>query len=517
MSAEVVVTPLPGADGLSAAAIPSESILVKRKTLVRNIALLFGSQAASWSFALVWTLVVPRLLGPAVMGQLVIAWAITGVVGTIVGLGVTTLVTKDVARRPENASALVGAALWTRIVVIAPAVMLVLIYVFVVGFDNTQTLVILIASGVMVVNLFGGVLIAALTGLEKMQYVAYNRLFTAGLGAILGIALVLAGFRAIGVVALTLFLSATLLYLSFHWSRRHFRVTLTPNLPLIRRLIVDGLPLWIGAMVFSVYLAIDSIILGALAPATVVGWYGVPTQMFSAILVVPAIIINAWFPRLSKAFVDGQANLHEEARPVIEVLLVIAIPASAGLAAVSGPLIHALYGSRFDPAAPVLFVLAVTVLPTFLNIAAYYVLLAADRQMTWIKVIAVTAVINPVLNLILIPYFQHRTGNGALGAAISLLATEVLQAAAAVWLLRWMGLSVLRRPARALLAAAAMTLLVVVAGPLGLLVQIAIGIGSFAVLGIVLRLLSDSEWAFFGSLAPRQLRRFGFRRIGSPS
>lgn len=513
MSAEIVVTSLPEAVGLSEAASASEAILARRKTLVRNIALLFGSQAASWAFALLWTLVVPRLLGPAIMGQLVIAWAITGVVGMIAGLGVTTLVTKDVARRPETASALVGAAIWTRIAVAAPAVGLVLTYVYFVRFDSIQTLVILLASGVMVVNLFGGVLIAALTGLEKMEYVAYNRMLTAGLVAVLGIGLVLAGFRAVALVALDLFLSAILLYLAFHWSRRHFHVTVTPHLALIRKVVVDSWPLWIGAMVFSVYLAIDSIILGALAPVTVVGWYGVPTQMFSAILVVPAIIINAWFPRLSKAFGDGEARLHEEARPVLEVLLVIAIPASAGLAAVSGPLIHTLYGDRFDAAAPVMFVLALTILPTFLNIAAYYILLASERQMIWIKVIAVTAVINPVLNLILIPYFQHRTGNGALGSALSLLATEVVQAAAAVWLLRWMGPSMLRRPGRALIATTLMTLLVVLASPLGLLVQIAVGIVSFVALGVALRLLSDAEWAFFSSLAPRQLHRFLGRRV----
>ena len=512
MSAEIIIDPLPAADLRAETASASDANLARRTTLIRNMALLFGSQAASWAFALLWTLVVPRLLGPMGMGQLVIAWSVTGVVGTIASLGVTTLITKDVARRPEMASALVGAAIWTRIAVAAPAVGLVLIYVYVVRFDSTQTLVILLASGVMVANLFGGVLMAALQGLEKMEYVAYNRLLTAGLVAVFGIGLVAAGFRAVQLISLDLFLSAIFLYLSFRWTRRHFHVTMAPNLAVIRRVVAGSFPLWVGAMVFGVYLAIDSIILGALAPVTVVGWYGVPTQMFSAVLVVPAIIVNAWFPRLSKAYGEGEASLHAEARPILEVLLVIAIPASAGLAAVSGPLIHTLYGYQFDPASPVMLVLALTILPTFLNIVAYYILLASERQMIWIKVIAFTAIINPALNLILIPYFQHRTGNGALGAAISLLLTELIQAAAAVWLLRWVGLSVLRRPGRAVIAATLMTLVVVLASPLGLLAQIALGIGSFVVLGIALRLISDTELALFGSLAPRRLRMFLGRR-----
>jgi Na+-driven multidrug efflux pump len=74
----------------------------------------------------------------------------------------------------------------------------------------------------------------------------------------------------------------------------------------------------------------------------------------------------------------------------------------------------------------VLVLLALTIPPTYMNILLSQVLVAMGRQGTWTKVMAATVVVNPLLNLALIPLTQDAFGNGAIGAAISLLLTELL-------------------------------------------------------------------------------------------
>jgi peptidoglycan biosynthesis protein MviN/MurJ (putative lipid II flippase) len=54
-------------------------------------------------------------------------------------------------------------------------------------------------------------------------------------------------------------------------------------------------------------------------------------------------------------------------------------------------------------------------------------LTARDQQWRWTVAMAMACVVNPPLNLVLIPLAQHTWHNGALGAAVAWLATEILQ------------------------------------------------------------------------------------------
>jgi O-antigen/teichoic acid export membrane protein len=73
---------------------------------------------------------------------------------------------------------------------------------------------------------------------------------------------------------------------------------------------------------------------------------------------------------------------------------------------------------------PVMVILGLCIPPMYLNIMLAQVLIAMNRQVVWTWVMAATTVVNPLFNIGLIPWTQHHYGNGAIGAAISLLLTE---------------------------------------------------------------------------------------------
>ena len=102
---------------------------------------------------------------------------------------------------------------------------------------------------------------------------------------------------------------------------------------------------------------------------------------------------------------------------------------------------------------------------------------------------------NPILNLFLIRYFQAHQHNGAVGAAISLLVTEIGMALAGLVLLPPLldSRSAIRL-LRAVVATLGMAIVVwLVASHFGLLLQVASGAGTFAVLVLLLRVLSAEE------------------------
>jgi hypothetical protein len=100
------------------------------------------------------------------------------------------------------------------------------------------------------------------------------------------------------------------------------------------------------------------------------------------------------------------------------------------------------------------------------------------------------------LNLLLIPYFQNTTGNGAIGAAISLLVTEIVLAVIGVAVIRGLfNRAFFVRLGRAALAATGMGLAVLAARRGGLAPAILVGLVVYPILAVVLRVVSREELA----------------------
>jgi O-antigen/teichoic acid export membrane protein len=188
----------------------------------------------------------------------------------------------------------------------------------------------------------------------------------------------------------------------------------------------ESVAYWAFGLFFMIYLWIDSVLLSLLTRSEVVGWYGVPMRLFQTLMFLPVLLSTAWLPRLVSAYQDSPKRLNKEARAPIELALLLSAPICAGTAILAAPAIHLLYGPAYDNSVPVLIILGLCIPPMYLNIMLNQVLVAAKRQVVWTWVMAGATVVNPVLNLVLIPVTENRYGNGAIGASLSLLLTEAL-------------------------------------------------------------------------------------------
>jgi O-antigen/teichoic acid export membrane protein len=475
--------------------------------LLRNVLMLAGGQMASWLFGLSWTFVVPRRLGPAAIGEFVIAVSTAAFVGIIINQGAGPLLTRDIARDNSRASVLVGAAIVMRLAMTVPVCVGILIYLHTVGFDADRALLIWLATALVITASVSGALEAAFAGLERMEYLAYATLLGNGLANLIGVALVLLGGRVVAVMVLNLSLTMLVLALNLYWARRMFVIAWRGATRVVPHILRAGFSFWIGGLFFTAYLWIDSILLSFLVPANVVGWYGVPTQLFVAILMVAGVLGTAWFPRLAAAHVAGADSLQRAARPAVEAAVVLSLPIAAGTAMVSAPLIALLYGKGFTGAVPVLAILGACTVPTVVNMMAYQILQAEGRQVSWFKVIAIATALNVGANLVLIPHFQAQ-GNGAVGAALTLLGTEVFELIAAMFLLPWLlGPALLGRTARAAVATVLMSAVVFAVSPAGLFAEVAAGGAAFCIGALILRVATPSELALLSGFGTRLRNR----------
>jgi O-antigen/teichoic acid export membrane protein len=197
------------------------------------------------------------------------------------------------------------------------------------------------------------------------------------------------------------------------------------------------------------------------------------------------------------------------------ILILFGLPISAGLALVGPKAMTLVFGPAFAASSPSMVVLALTVVPAYLATLGYWVLVAIDREKVWAYVMGAMAVVNPVLNLFAIPYFQSRFGHGSLGAAWSLLITDWVVCLAGLVLISPVLLAtaapILAVTSRVALATAVMAVPVWLLRDQFLPVPVVVGVGVFAgaALGLgVFRTEGFPEvWANFRLRLGQRLRR----------
>ncbi len=465
-----------------------------RAVLARSISVLVGGQLVTWTATLAWTLVVPRRLGPAEVGIYTLGQASAGIVLVAVGLGMRPLLVREIAADRTRGPHLIGTAIVLRALLALPAMAIVILLARFGPFSGDEALAIVLGGSMCLFFVVSEPIISALQAIEKMRYLAYAATLSSIVNSVGSIAFVTLGVRADGLLLANLIMTAVVALLCLVWVREHFRIDWRVTLNGLRSLLVESLPYWSGAAFFTLYLWIDSVMLGIMTPSTVLGWYGLPTRLFGTLMVVPVILTTAWLPQLTHAFQHGTGSLYRAARQPMELVLILSMPVCVGTVLISEPLVRALYGPGFAGSIPVLAILALCVPPMYLNIMANQVMIARKRQMTWTKVMVAASIINPALNLVLIPHFQRSNGNGAIGASVSMVITEVILAGVgAVLVRRAFSSSSILRVLKAGAATAGMAIAVIMALRVGLVAGVVAGTVTFPLLALLLGVLSEEE------------------------
>ena len=476
--------------------------------MARNVGFLAGSQAITWCASLAWALFVPRALGANGTGVFTLSVAAAGILTVLIGLGTRPLLVREISIDRDKASHLIPAAIAQRVILALPMLAAVAAFARLGHMQGDQVPALYLGWAVAVLYLLFEPIQAGLQALEKMQYLAYADILTKTLVSLTSVVLVLVGVRAIGLLILTVIVLVAVLILHVGWMRKNFKIDWKIQPSDVWSLTVASLPYLGFALFFTFYLWIDSLMLSVMTPTQVLGWYGLPTKLFGTLMFVPVILSTAWLPRLAAAYSRGDDALWEMARVPLQIVVALSFPVSIGVVLVSDHLIKFLYGPEFIAAVPVMIWLGLCVPPMYLNIMVNQVLIARRQQMLWTKAMALACVINPLMNLALIPYFQNTRGNGAIGAAISLLVTELV--------LMIIGLVVIRgafnrpffdRVRRAGLATAGMGVAVLAARTFGLAPAILAGLIVYPILAISLQILSRQELAQLLELAQSKINR----------
>ena len=192
--------------------------------------------------------------------------------------------------------------------------------------------------------------------------------------------------------------------------------TLTLSLKKIFR---PAIVVFVPSVFTSLYLSLNKVMLGYLSSIDEVAIYDYPNRLVRVGITFIGILGTVMMPRL--AYLHHNQSQHEyqnKTKDLFKYSLLISVPAFFLLELVALPLCDMFFSEAFEGADMVMKIVAPTLITSGLSLYVIYVSL--NRMKTFLNCVAIGALISLVLNLLLMPQY------GATGAAISLLATELV-------------------------------------------------------------------------------------------
>jgi O-antigen/teichoic acid export membrane protein len=422
-----------------------------------------------------------------------IAWALITIFALLSEMGLQTVAIREMAMHPRNAQRDLGVALVaecaTSVVVGASMVPIGLVLGY------SAEIIGLLAIGAAYL-FFQGVLTAFDAPFRARRTLLYSAVVASlhtGLTAFVGFALIWFG---VGPAALVIAMAVGYaLAIPAAAALCKKRLGMRPVLAGARRatwpFIRTAIPIAATAGLVIVYDKLDLLLLASLDEHSAAAIYGVPLTVVATALILPAVIVPAFFPLLAPTLRDDPAQARSSFFLMLRIFLFISVPASLILAFASTELVTAIAGDRYRASGEPLAILGVSIVLGFINYLLWYGLLAAYQERRKLLIVAVGLGINVGLNLLLIPPY------GPTGAAIALVLSDVL-------IVGWQGVlihrSIFAFPLRGLLAKP------LAAAALGALTGLALmtwsgvaagflAAGVYAIALQALRYVSVSEWA----------------------
>jgi O-antigen/teichoic acid export membrane protein len=410
------------------------SAISKRK-IAKNLFFLTSSQGATWLMSFAYTIIVPNYLNPDRFGVLAIAFSVSSIIGLICTLGNSTYILKEIARNPEQNRFIVGIAILNNVALGIIAWSGVLLILSFINVSNEISQVMVVYAWASIIYLASTPISAALKGMEKMQYSFLEAIIAKGLLTGLGILFALLNWGVVVIALASLLAAIPATVFNFWIFFRQSSTSFVPRLENIKIVVKGGMAFFVIEVTFQIYLYLDALMLAILTNSEVVGYYRLPTELFGTLLFIPVIVSGAILPALSRLAKEDPDNQIVMTRNTLSLFLCLSFPMAAGATVIAAPFFNLLYRNEYNSSIPIFIILAWTTVPTYIGIGIYQSLVAQDRQGIWSKVTLVSVIVNAVVNIGAIWYFQAFWNNGGIGAAVTLFISEIVTTIIGMFLL----------------------------------------------------------------------------------
>jgi O-antigen/teichoic acid export membrane protein len=189
----------------------------------------------------------------------------------------------------------------------------------------------------------------------------------------------------------------------------------------LKRHIKPLMKVFLMNFIISIYVQLDTVMLGFMSSAKNVGYYASAMKLTKMLLALVTSIGTVLLPRLSYYIANGFSDEFDILlKKSFAIILLLCLPIVAALMMLSSEIIMLFAGDQYLPATSCIVITAPIILFIGLtNILGIQILYPLGKDNMVTLSVAVGAFISVLLNILLIPYIAH------IGAAIATLSAEM--------------------------------------------------------------------------------------------
>lgn len=370
---------------------------------IKSTAITVVSNGLIFLISMLSAVILSRLLGPSGRGVVDVATNFLSFAILIFGWGLSLANVYVIGQEREKISQVLGDNLFLAL----PTFLLLIPFYFLNehfqfqflrGMSSEQLILVLLSIPVM--NFKSGMLNIVL-GLQDMA--EYNRINVLDRLTGLSLLAIFLWVKPSPTAAILATLIAALLigFWAVYRIRSRYSAKLKLDFQVMKRLMSYGVQSIIGNTVQKLNYRLDIFIVNFYLPLSAVGVYGVAVTLAETLWGLSGSIATVILPRAAAS--GGSREMHEFTNRITRISLTLITSFSLGLALISKPLIHLMFGSQFSPAvAALLWLLPGVAIFSVSNILANY-LAGAGQLMKNTYSAIISSLVTITLDLWLIP------------------------------------------------------------------------------------------------------------------
>jgi len=391
------------------------------KTATKNIFFLSLADILSKIINFFYVALTARYLGAANYGMLMFALAFVEICSIGLDLGLSTVLTREVAKDKSRMNKYVNNILSIKLGLSLITLIIIGLILYLTSYRQELDIVIIVLLSMTVMNSLTSVFNSIFQAHNKMQFVSVGRILIS-LITFLG-ALALIGAKASVADFSYLYLVASLVVFVISWFiyKLYFKgkISLSFNIKFWKYILKLALPFAASVIFAAIYYRIDSVMLKIFTDDAEVGYYNAAYGLIFAISFIQAIVISAIFPIMSKLYLESKSLLQTVFVNSFKLLAVLAFPIGVGVTLLADKFILIIYGAGYGNSILVLKILIWSLVFMLLNITFANLLNVINKQKIVAYQIIAASIFNVLANLYAIPKY------GLLGASLTTVISEI--------------------------------------------------------------------------------------------
>jgi O-antigen/teichoic acid export membrane protein len=388
-----------------------------------NTSWLLLEKIARLAFALTVGVYVARHLGPERFGELSYATSFVGLFSVLATLGLDGIVIRNLVQNEGSRDRLLGTAFTLKL---AGGIILLACVSISIQYTASQAyakMLVIIIAGASIFQAFKTIdLFFQSQVMGKLS--AVTAIVSLCVAQTANLVLIFVDASLVW-FAWTILLESVVLgaMLVYFYSMQHFNVSAWRfDGPTAIELLKDSWPLIMSGFAVMVYMRIDQVMINEMIGPQAVGNYAAAVKISTVFYFIPVSIANALFPAILNAKKQNSDLYHARLQSLYDLMALIAVAIALPMTFLSGPVIALLYGDAYLSAGRVLTIHIWSGVFVFIGVSSGKWLLAENLQNLALHRSLLGAIVNVILNYILIPR------SGIVGAAIATLISQAIGA-----------------------------------------------------------------------------------------